>query len=74
MLGAAAVLTLRLVDPFEPPHAIELMEMCAVVAEVKCPAIFQLPVEVAYLKFPAASIGMLKTLVGARPVPHRYVK
>jgi hypothetical protein len=42
-LGAApcVYLSFSVVEPFEPPHAIEFNDTNAVVGVTKCPAIFQ---------------------------------
>jgi hypothetical protein len=73
LVGELPVFSARFPDPLPPPQSIELIEIWAVVGEVKRPAIFQFdpPVVFAYVKLPLESIGMLKTLVGARPVPQR---
>ena len=47
------------VEPFEPPHAMEFKETNAVVGVTKCPAIFQSFNLLVYAKRPVLSTGRL---------------
>jgi hypothetical protein len=73
----AHAFNLTVVEPFEPPQAIELSETNALLGETKWPAIFHTntdPTIFVHLKWPVESIATPNTVVGGRPVPQRYVK